>query len=449
MKKKKLLAALMAGLLLGGTALPAAQAESAEEQAAIEEAEPVEGAPLESLAVNPSLRSLGIYKIVNRYKAADGDVPILSQSWAEIMLLDAKVVTGQRSMMRVDSYPALAGALRAFNDEEYQDALRARESMVAEARMEARARGEAGNAFHGYYARKDFIPRRADSAVVSLLASDVTYTGGAHGMTVLRGVNFNAADGTRISLNDVCPDGEMLVSVILERLRQDYRPETFFDSMEATVANQVIGHKIAWTLDARGITFYFNHYDIAPYASGILTTKILFDERPGLFNPQYTGGPAAYCEYLPKYIPSIISLHDNPAGIRDELQIISRDGGGLRIVLNGTAFEDTYAGVKDFVPIHVHTGAGKNYLYLDCSYLDQPDREIRIYNLDGTAPVFVRSVANTMQSSVGVRGSEQLRQWLMTDPYEFRLDDGLPVDAEGTIRSHSVEISRDGIPAFG
>ena len=81
-----------------------------------------------------------------------------------------------------------------------------------------------------------------------------------------------------------------------------------------------------WSLDPRGISFYFNPYLIGSYAEGIFTTTIFFSERPDLFAKNVSSdiiewrGPQAYCMEIRPYFNKRLS--DSP---RDERLYVAND----------------------------------------------------------------------------------------------------------------------------
>ena len=91
--------------------------------------------------------------------------------------------------------------------------------------------------------------------------------------------------------------------------------------MEESVASEIAKGNVVWVLEPRGVTFFFNQYDIAPYASGMLTATILADEQPGFFREKYLRASAAYCEYLLQGYTADIVLHDGPDVMRDKLYV--------------------------------------------------------------------------------------------------------------------------------
>ena len=413
--------------------------------------EPAEGAPLGTLAVDPSLRSFGLYKKVQQYEAMGDGRVIFRQTWPELHLADGD----GRSMLGAKNFPRLAAALEAYNDSVLQEAYRVQGQMREDALRDYARRKENGYAdsFGGHSSESHLIVKRADALALSFLETNWTYTGGAHGMTAYTGVNFDAATGERLSLHQVFPDGEMLVEVLLQKLRAENHPATFFDSMESTVADQIIHDKASWVLGPRGVTFYFNPYEIAPYASGTITTAILFDERPGMFSEKYKRGPASYCEELAVYLAEPVSLQDNGMGKADKL-MVGTGADAFAIMLNGKQiYRGAFLDGDKPTPVFVHTGDGRNFLYVDYGYASPQmgvGRQMDVFAMDAEKATFVKTVPYSLRRTIDLAntGEHWIGQWVMTDPYEFNIDE--PHFSEnGESKTHTVEIGMEGFPTFG
>ncbi len=427
-------------------------AQAGEEPAEVsEDFEPTEGAPLGTMAVDPSLRSFGLYKKVQQYEAMGEGKVVLRQSWPELYLADGD----GRSMLGSKNFPKLAAALESYNNSARAEALRVQEQMREEALRDyaERKKNGYGDSFNGYAYENDLIIKRADALVLSFLDSTYTYTGGAHGGQMYQGVNFDASTGERLSLNQVFPDGEQLVEVLIEKLYEENRQGTFFDSMEATVADQVIHDKVSWVIEPRGVTFYFNQYEIAAYASGTITTTIGFDERPGMFNPKYNLGPASYCEELTTFPADNVCLYDDGSGKLDTLMAFVDDN-RLNIVLNGKVVcKKDFVGNNRVRPVFVHTGGNKNFLYIDYGFASPQmgvGRQMDVFKLDSGKATFVRTVPFSFQRTIDLvnTGENWIGNWIMTAPYEFNIDEPY-FSTNGQSKTHTVQIGEEGFPTFG
>lgn len=449
MNHRKLLGVVLAACTF---LAPLGVAQAGEEPAEISgDFEPTEGAPLGTLAVDPSLRSFGLYKKVQQYEAMGEGKVVFRQTWPELYLADGD----GRSMLGSKNFPRLAAALEAYNNAATQEAYRVQGQMREEALRDYAQRKESGYAdsFGGHACESDLIVKRADALVLSFLESTYTYTGGAHGGQFYKGVNFDASTGERLSLYQVFPDGEMLVETLIQKLRAENNPAAFFDSMEATVADQIIHDKASWVIGPRGVTFYFNQYEIAPYAAGTVTTTIMFDERPGLFKEKYKLGPASYCEELTTYPADTVSLYDDGLGKANSL-MVDGSGGMINIILDGkVVWKKEFVGDNKIAPVFVHTGAGQNFLYVDYGYASPQmgvGRQMDVFRLDVGRATFVQTVPYSFQRAIDLTntGEHWIGRWIMTDPYEFNIDEP-HFSTNGQSKTHTVQIGEEGFPTFG
>ncbi len=402
--------------------------------------EPTEGAPLASVAIDPVLRQLGIYRRTYEKDVYNDGQVTLRHRRTELCLSDGD----NRSMLSGTHFPNLKAALDRFNWQEKQNSGERWGDLGEQALKEMKERDP--GTFHAYTDFQDVVLRRADTLAVSFLTEYTGYTGGAHGSFAVRGVNFDSVSGEALALSDVMNISLEMVDAVTEALKAKYQPAAFFDSMEETVAREIVEETVCWTLDPRGVTFWFNQYDIAPYASGLLSATILYDERPGFFQPKYNRGPASYGEYLVSGYPAEVVLRDGPDGHHDELMVTDYDG-KLCINLNGQVFVDEVkVDAADFVPVFVHRGDGRNFLYVDCMNAMIGEREFRVFDLNNGKPFLARQSQGTFRRPFYGSGEGYTREWLMTDPYEFRIELS---DRRDGPKTHVVQMDETGQFSFG
>lgn len=103
------------------------------------------------------------------------------------------------------------------------------------------------------------------------------YAGGAHGMSNLTYDIINLDNGTKLNYNDIFIDNiDSTLSLILtKQLRLDYQIPVEISLKEAGFfVEEVMPNKNVF-VEAGGIGFVYNSYEIAPYSSG--STRILLD----------------------------------------------------------------------------------------------------------------------------------------------------------------------------
>ena len=369
--------------------------------------------------VDSSIQYLPLTKRTRYFADGDQSGPLFVSHWTSVDF------TG-----RAGIYGDIATALADNTKKEMLNADAARAEMTSDAAHERAMRKADGGTFYGPFERtRDIFVRRADSRVVSLLESGSSYTGGVHGSYGSGGTNFDARTGKKLALSDVCPDTEGLIAAIVAQMGFDYPDASFMQNgstlMQDMVRQMVSDGSIPWTLDARGISFYFNPYLIASYAEGIFTTTILFSEHPELFAGDYGAGPAAYAMELQPYL--VTRLSDSP---RDHRLTVSGRDKELVITFGGMNISDPVS-VEDIHPVVVGLEDGRHYLYVDC--LQEGRRVIRVYALDMPEPKCIGVQPITLLASPVDR--EDDKEWyVITDPMDFMAiateDRGIPVGTQ-------------------
>ncbi len=353
-----------------------------------------------------SLQYLPLMKRTRYFADGDQSGPLFVSHWTSVDFTD-----------RAGIYGDIATALAENTRKEMLNADAARAEMTSDAAQERASRKADGGTFYGPFERtRDIFVRRADSRVVSLLELGSSYTGGVHGSYGSGGTNFDARTGKHLALSDVCPDKEGLIAAIIAQMGFDYPDASFMQNgstlMQDMVRQMVTDGSIPWTLDARGISFYFNPYLIASYAEGIFTTTILFSEHPNLFAEDYGVGPANYAMELQPYL--VTRLSDSP---RDHRLMVSGGVNELVISFGGVNLSDPVA-VKDIHPVVVGLEDGRHYLYVDCLQEEGNVRMIRVYDLNRPELDCIGVQPLTLLASPTDRDDD--KEWyVMTAPMDF------------------------------
>ena len=203
----------------------------------------------------------------------------------EIVVQEEGVIDGRHESLHLsekdaESYPALAKAIDAMCAEEqavFEQTVKEFTEWAAEDEREME-----------YYNYDEMLVKRADPQIVSILKSNACFTGGAHGMYGSWGVNFDSASGGELLLSDVVTDMSRIPKLTAESIIEKYQEEGYedFSWLEESLEQQET-ELYTWTMDENGITIYFQPYEIASYAMGLLTAEISFAEHPELFEEKY------------------------------------------------------------------------------------------------------------------------------------------------------------------
>lgn len=99
----------------------------------------------------------------------------------------------------------------------------------------------------------------------------ISYEGGAHGSHTISYMNFSKTTGKQLQLEDVFADNykEPLTLILLDALKNHLQVETIDELHDEGYLNLIDMYPSKnFLLSPEGIKFYYNAYEIAPYAAG-------------------------------------------------------------------------------------------------------------------------------------------------------------------------------------
>lgn len=143
---------------------------------------------------------------------------------------------------------------------------------------------DTGSEMGPYKETVEYETKRADHKVISLLRSEYSYSGGAHGYTLVHGLNYDSSTGNPLTLDDISEDKEVLVECVKNYIYDvcdngEYKDDVFPDYKP--YVDNVVADDL-WYLDEDGITFIANAYELGPYAVGTMYFHISYDALDGL-----------------------------------------------------------------------------------------------------------------------------------------------------------------------
>ena len=119
----------------------------------------------------------------------------------------------------------------------------------------------------------DFFISYNDKNIISLYQKEYTYTGGAHGSTIMTAQNWNILIGKQFLLYDCYKNDPNFLLYILQEinhqidLQKEINPTQYFDNSCQLVLNNFKFNQ--FYLTEKNIAIFFQSYYIAPYSSGI------------------------------------------------------------------------------------------------------------------------------------------------------------------------------------
>lgn len=318
------------------------------------------------------------------------------------------------------AYPELAKNLAAN--------MNARESKLFDnyERLKEFAQEDYSEHYREYETSESAIIRRADSRVLSILFKGFYFEGGIHGDYYYWGENYDTETGSLLQLTDVVKDADEFSGLVKEQLYTYWEEESFYEDFDFEQYFKENLDQIPWIIDYHGITVYFNLYDIAPYATGVLTATVAFDANPELFHKGYTQTPDSYGIQLDMETPFYYDVDFD--GELDEILVYGIPNEYDFIVHNVHVDQEYYVEADEsviyayrmYTPHLLHMADGRTYLLIE----NQADNDYRIntlYELTTGTPVRMYDILSGMHT-IYDEAEELLYKDVLTNPYSFKMD---------------------------
>ncbi|MCK4493825.1 MAG: DUF3298 and DUF4163 domain-containing protein [Methylococcales bacterium] len=126
--------------------------------------------------------------------------------------------------------------------------------------------------------------------LVSILFIESSYSGGAHGNKESYTLNYDLKKGTVLKLVDLFKKNTTFIKIISTESIQQILKKQGTNSAKEWVeegAGQHINNFTAWNITPIGLMFSFDPYQVASYAEGDFTTKILYQKFPSKIQSPY------------------------------------------------------------------------------------------------------------------------------------------------------------------
>ena len=194
-----------------------------------------------------------------------------------------------------ECYPELAAALDAFRENAVsiaREGFEERESMLSEIMAD-------GGAYELYGDMRSLI-RRADAQAVSVVNAWSEYAGGAHESYGYAVSNFDTSTGAEITLESLLtPEGAITLN---SRLGEEL-DAVYPDLAPGYMLADYLTDDYTFSLEPDGVTFWFNPYEIASFADGLLTVKLYFDRDADILNDTYKSADESWFVELGDSVP--------------------------------------------------------------------------------------------------------------------------------------------------
>jgi len=144
-----------------------------------------------------------------------------------------------------------------------------------------------------YFYQIIYSPMRIDHGVLSLFGVQNSYSGGMHGSKSCIAANYDLLTGDVLTLGSIMhmdADIEDFIEIIIDKLEDVSDDYYLYDDYKDGVRSRLDGDENLYEdffFTTTGLSFFFSPYEIAPYASGIITVEIPYSELPGLIYDGY------------------------------------------------------------------------------------------------------------------------------------------------------------------
>ena len=189
---------------------------------------------------------------------------------------------------------------------------------------------------------------RADNAVVSLILSTNTYTGGVHGNYFDRGYVYDAQTGELLTLEKLTSDADAFsafaASYLVELAKNDetYASLDLIEDLPSAMA--ALLREGSWYFDDNGLVVFSDVYELASYAEGIIRFTIPYGALEDYIDAKWL--PTQRQSGDGSFEVSLLS--DVPSGSVEIIDRVTADSEGLELCLKavGTVYDVSISSVE-------------------------------------------------------------------------------------------------------
>lgn len=164
--------------------------------------------------------------------------------------------------------------------------------------------GESAGDFYSYSHHVSMESRRHDDRILSVIIQRSVFSGGAHPSLIQYTRNLDLEQLKILRLEDVIREGreDRLETMILRAVEDkflDIGQQTLFENHAAIISAGLEWGNMTdcWFFTDKGLTVFYNQYELAPYAAGIISVELSYEDLDGILEPEYVPEP---CKGLAK-----------------------------------------------------------------------------------------------------------------------------------------------------
>ena len=195
------------------------------------------------------------------------------------------------AVISIDGREDVSAAINAVLHSRYTERQQEAESQLEAARQEKESLAALGLSFSGYAVTESIRAERLDAAAISLVATSVDSTGGAHGSTTSKAFNFDSATGEQLSISSLTDDMDALKQAVTQAVIEQIQanPDQYYPNA-VDLAGSLLDEG-GWYFSSQGLTAFCNPYYMAPFAAGVLEFEIPYTALADVLKPQWLPDP--------------------------------------------------------------------------------------------------------------------------------------------------------------
>lgn len=164
------------------------------------------------------------------------------------------------------------------------------------------------NSWSPYLCQYTYAPERIDQSILSMFGTYATYNGIGRPDVVYLGLTYDLITGDELTLSNILSEGasvDSLIDLVVAALEVQKEEKFLDENFAQTVKENFSGtysEYNSWYFNQTGLSFFFSPYEIAPYASGVITVQIPYEKLPGIIKDDYfpaerdSAKGALYCQ---------------------------------------------------------------------------------------------------------------------------------------------------------
>lgn len=209
-----------------------------------------------------------------------------------------------------EEYQELADALAAYSQGRKAQLDKKADEMNIIAQN---ALNENADDFWGMYLGTQVVTKRSDSAIYSIMESEVMYGYDEH-QNSYYGAVFDVDTGKHLELTDLCEDKNLFLNVVVNQCISDlqtaYPDAEFHDGFEQKIIEN-IENTTPWYMDATGLTFMYPNETIAEMTglNGPMKAHVPYEVVEGIIKNKYLPVDSYGVTAVPINYPVLINVN--------------------------------------------------------------------------------------------------------------------------------------------